>query len=113
MPPHDREASEAFNKRREPGGLDTIGVDSSQEIIEHRSVISGGAAPRTYVGLRSEIFQEPHRHQKRGSRSHPAAACAHSEARWDTAQRAVQDPFHKQATHGEDARCGEEVLAGD
>ena len=52
-----KQRQEAFNKRREPRGLDAIGVDSLSEIVEKRSVISGGML-HTYSGLRSKIYQE-------------------------------------------------------
>ena len=58
-----RQRQEAFNRRCGLGGLHTIGFDSSHEIIEHRSVISGGLlhAHTSDSGVKSSKSRMDHR----------------------------------------------------
>ena len=99
-----RKRQATFNKRREPKALDTIRVDSSQEIIEHRSVISGG------LFLKSSKIHIDHR-----SVGPAATLLRHvpTPKLVESAQRSAQSLLHGQAAQGEDARCVEKVLARD
>ena len=83
-------------RRSMRGALDTTKIDSSQENIEHRSVICGGL----FRELRSETLQAPRGRPKREPRRHPAAACHKFAAGVSNAQRSVQGPLHGQAVQG-------------